>query len=303
MKKLILSSIVLLSLFTGCYMNEIESGKRGIETTWGKITKSDLKPGLHWSLVPGTDLIVMNLRVKKLEMKAGGTNYKDTKDNIYDKPITILTDNGLPINVEMSILYKAKENNLKNLYKNYGPDIIWDNKLVIPAVRDVVREVLGHANIYEMNKNRDKYAKIIIRKLNDKIGKYVDIEQVSIRDIKLPKKIQQAIERKIQMKEEAAKAKFEVLKAQQEAQKAIAIAKGQAEKKKIEVNMYYYQVKKQADAQAYKLMTLAKAKAKSNELISKSLTDRLIKLKTIEKWNGNVPQFDGTGKFNLLIKP
>ena len=283
-------SIPMMFLLTGCYFGQVNSGERGIETKWGKVIKSNLQPGLHWSIVPGTDLVKMNVRVKKLEMKNSEANNKDTKDTIYDNSVTILTDNGLPILVEMTVLYRAKYSMVDSLYKEYGPDIVWDNKLVVPSTRDVSREVLGSANIYQMNKNRDKLAKLIISKLQKKVGNFVDIEQVSIKDIKLPKKIQEAIERKIEMKEEAAKTKFEVLKAKQETQKQIAIAKGQAEKRKIEVDMHYYQVKKAADAESYKLKEIAKAKATANKLIAKSITPELLQLKTIDKWKGTVPK-------------
>ena len=299
---LLLTGLLGLNL-TGCYIGQVNSGERGIETKWGKIEKSNLKPGLHWSLIPGTDLVKMNVRVKKLEMKNSEADEPDTTDTIYDNSVTILTDNGLPILVEMTVLYNAKPDMIGKIYKEYGKDIVWDNKLVVPSVRDVSSEILGHANIYEMNKNRDKYAKMIIAKLQNKIGKYVNIQQVSIKYIKLPKKIQEAIERKIQMKEEAQKAKFEVLKAKQEAQKAIAIAEGQAKKRKIEVDMKYYQVKKSADAESYKLKEVAKAKSEANKMLAKSLTPELLKLKAIEKWQGQVPKVDGNGKSMTLFVP
>lgn len=244
------------------------------------------------NFVPGADLEIINAKSKRLEMKNSLAKNQDTSDVMYDRGITILSKNGLPIPVELTVIYRIKPELASDIYVKYGPDITWDNKLVVPQVRDVAREVMGSADIYELNKQRDKYSKLIIQKLNMKIGKYIVIENVMIKNIGIPQKIKESIEQKMQMKENAEKAKYEVEKAKQEAEKKIAIAKGEAEKIKIA-----------ADAKAYQITAEAKAQAKANEILSKSVTKELVQYQWVQRWNGVVPRVQTGGNDSLLIQP
>ncbi len=83
---------------------------------------------------------------------------------------------------------------------------------------------------------------------------------MQLRGIVLPEKVKEQIERVQIANQEAERAKYEVEKAKFEAQKEAEFAKGQADARIIE----------------------AKGTATANELISKSLTPNLVKLKQIE---------------------
>ena len=283
----IISAIALT--FGGCYFGEVETGEVGVVKKWGEIDPEPLKPGLHINMVPGTSLYVLNVKTKRLEMKNALAGNEDTVDMMYDRSVDILSKNGLPVPIEMTVLYHLRPEMATEVLGKYGKDIVWDNKIVVPQVRDVAREVMGNADIYELNKDRDKYSQRIIQKLNNKIGKYVVVENVMIKKIELPRKIRESIERKMQMKEEAERARYEVERAKQEAEKKIAIAKGEAERRKIE-----------ADAKAYKILKEAEAQAKANLELARSITDTLVKYQWVQKWDGKVPQVqsgDGVGIF------
>jgi len=117
--------------------------------------------------------------------------------------------------------------------------------------------------------------------LNKIPGKPVIFESFQLRDIVLPPRIKAQIERVQIAKQEAVRAKYEVLRAQQEAQKEAAIAQGKANAAKIE-----------AQGKAEAKLIEAQAQAKANKLISGSLTKELLKLKQIEVQN----------KFNEALK-
>jgi len=71
-----------------------------------------------------------------------------------------------------------------------------------------------------------------------------------------------------------------VTKAQNEAQSVIARAKGDATAVKIK-----------ADSEAY-----------ANEIVSKSITDKLLKLEAIKKWNGITPTTIGSENSSFMFK-
>jgi len=277
--KMMLMAIVAVFTMNGCYFTQVDSGESGVQLNWGEAQDSLVTPGLAYSLNPGAELEIFNIKSKRLEMKNALANLEDNKDEMFDGSVTILSKNGLPLPVEMTVIYRVNPTEVVDIYKKYGTDIVWDNKLIVPQVRDVAREVMGSANIYELNTKRNEYSSKIVALLNQKVGTYAFIEQVMIKRIGIPAKIRQSIEQKMQMKEAAEKAKYEVEKARQNAEKKVAIAKGEAEKKKID-----------ADAQAYKIKAEADAMAQANIKISKSITPELVQYKSIEKWNGVMPR-------------
>ncbi|MFW5619286.1 MAG: SPFH domain-containing protein, partial [Campylobacter hyointestinalis] len=102
-------------------------------------------------------------------------------------------------------------------------------------------------------------------------NKPVELLSVQLREIILPPKVKEQIERVQIAKQEAERTKYEVERANQEALKKAALAKGNAEAVKIEAQGKADAVKIEADAQAY-----------ANKEVAKSLDNNLLQLKQIQ---------------------
>jgi len=102
-------------------------------------------------------------------------------------------------------------------------------------------------------------------------GKPVSIESVQLREIVLPSKIKEQIERVQIANQESERVKYEVLRTKQEAEKRAAKAIGDAEANRIEAQGRADAVTIEADAQA-----------KANMLVAKSLTPKLLQLEQIK---------------------
>ena len=259
--------LVIPLLFTGCYMEMIDSGEVGVQINSGVVQDTPIKEGFNFSINPMAELITYNVKAKQLEMS--NTNGKDTDEIIYDIPVAILTKDNLQIPVDMSILYKLKDDYAPYIRKEFGTDTVWDNKVIVPVTRDVVRGVIGKdADVYKLNQNREQYAEDIRNELEQRINaalkkQCVTVEMVSIRDIKLPAQLMDSIMKKNQMEEESRRAELEVKKARAEAEVAVARAEGTA---------------------------------KAQLALSKSITPETIKWKQLEieeqataKWDGKLP--------------
>jgi len=107
------------------------------------------------------------------------------------------------------------------------------------------------------------------------------LQSVQLRDIILPPKVKEQIERVQIAKQEVQKAEQDVQRVKQEALKRAAEAEGIAQKKRIE-----------AQGKADAITIEADAKAKANILISKSLTTKLLQLE----------QMKVQGKFNEALQ-
>jgi regulator of protease activity HflC (stomatin/prohibitin superfamily) len=254
----------------------INSGEVGIKATAGKYDMQPLKPGFHIYIPFVQRITVVDTKVRII-------TYKKTADinlnNRYDEgmkqnpAISVLDKRGLPVGIELTVQYVLKPAGAPQTIATWG--LSWEDKIINPVVRDVVRNVIGNLTAEELPVKRNEIAVLIENGIRDKItllsGKPVTLSSVQLREIVLPEKIKEQIERVQIANQEAERVKYEVLKAQQEAQKKAALAKGEADKKRIEAQGI-------ADAVTIE----AEAQAKANKLISQSLTTNLLKLEQIK---------------------
>lgn len=270
-KKIItLSTIVMLSL-SGCgYITTVDSSEVAVVKTAGVIEPGVLKEGFAISINPMSSLNKFNIKQRKLELSAKSAAVVDTNDVIYDAPIIVLTKERLQIPIDMTIMYSLKPEKAADMLKNFGEDIVWDDKIVVTNIRNITRGVIGDVTIGELISNRDKYEKEILTAMNAITQKYgVTIHQVMVRDIGIPNQIQDSVKQKMIAEQNAEKAKFDVEKAKQDAQVEIERQKGVAE---------------------------------ANKHLTSSLSPQLIEYKRlqmeqmkIEKWNGVNPATLMTG--------
>ena len=281
--------IVAILIFLGILFRPwviINEGEVGILSTTGKFSKEPLTPGMHFYVPLIQKVIIVDTKVHMITYKRNPEvgSMPDRYGTIKVYPaINVLDARGLPIQVELSVSYKLDPRKAAYVLKTYG--LNWEDKIINPIVRDVVRNVIGKYPAEEIPVKRNEIATKIenqIRKALDAIpDRPIIFESFQLRDIVLPENIKRQIERVQIAKQEAVRAQYEVLRAKQEAEKEAAIAQGKANAIKIE-----------AQGKADAKLIEAKAQAKANILISKSLNNELLKLKQIEV----------QGKFNEALK-
>ena len=280
----IILAVVVLLIVAKPY-EIIQSGEVGIKVTAGKFDPIPLEPGIHF-YIPGIQKII------KVDTKVRIINYKSEKDTafgnvnegIIEKPaITVLDARGLPVSIDLTVQYRLNPANAPQTIATWG--LSWEEKLINAVVREVVRNVIGRYKAEELPVKRNEIAALIEQQIRQKIDSFknkpVFLESVQLREINLPPKIKEQIERVQIAKQEAQRMKYEVEKAKQEAQKRAAQAKGEAEAKKI-----------RAQGEAERIMIEAKAKAQANKAIAESITEPLLRLRQIEV----------QGKFNEALK-
>ncbi len=264
----------------------INSGEVGIKKTAGKFDPMPLQPGFHF-FIPGVqDVIVMDTKVRIVNYKSQEqmTNLQANKEGVQNNPaITVLDSRGLPVGIEMTVQYRLKAQSAPQTIANWG--LNWEDKIINPVVRDVVRSVVGSIAAEELPTRRGEISKQIRAELVKNIdaldNQPVSLLSVQLREIILPPKIKDQIERVQIARQEAERAKYEVERAKQEAEKKAALAQGNAEAKKIE-----------AQGQADAITIEARAQSEANKIIAKSLTDDLLHLEQVKV----------QGRFNDALK-
>ena len=281
MKKFYSLVLILTALiFSGC-AERIDSGEAGVKVTLGNVSEEILTEGLHFYMPLMTDINVYNTKSKMIEMS--DEKHTDTNEVIYDSAINILTKDNLSVPVDVTINYKLNKNCVPLIRVNYGLDVTWDNKIVTPKTRDVVRSVIGKdADVYRLNQNREVYTAQIQRTLTSEIDKMlgkegcVEIDSVSIKNIKIPAQLNESILRKQQMEESVKIAELEIQR-----------------------------IKAEAQAEIEKNIGVAKAQ----KILTESISDKMIEWKRLEieqqkinKWNGVTPTHVLNPDTSIIIK-
>jgi len=277
--------LIVLWLFFSTFRT-VESGFVGVKYTLGKIAYEELKPWFHIIAPIINRMELVNVRVKTLNYK----KFTSTVDVVESKSegiknkdqIRVLDKRWLPISIEMTILYRLKIEDVAETIEKYG--YTWDEKLVNPTVRELVRDILWEYEAEHVPEKRQEIASKIKIAIQEKFkDTIVDISDVQLRHVELPTQVQDKILQVQIAKQEVQRQEYELEKARVEAQtiKVQATARADAEIEKAKWT-----------AEAIKLEAVAQAEA--NKEISESLTTQLIQYKYIKWWNGELPKVFGS---------
>jgi len=264
----------------------INSGEVGIKSTAGKFETDPLTPGFHVFVPFLQQVRVVDTKVRSINYTSNAQhNMANVRESgvMNASTITALDKRGLLISIDITVQYRLKPESAPQTIATYG--YAWEEKIINPIVRDVVRAVVGSYKAEELPVKRNEIATQIRAGIEEQVsakaGSPVELTTVNLREIILPPKIVEQIERVQIAKQEGDRVQLEVIRAQQEAEKVAALAKGKADARII-------QAKGQADA----IKIEADAKAYENIEIGKSLTSEMLHLKQIEV----------QGQFNEALK-
>ena len=163
--------------------------------------------------------------------------------------MTVLSKNGLNIEVELSCRYRPHPERIADLHDEIGKDYL--GTIIIPELRSATREIIGKYLPDELYSTKRETIQLeIFERTKDKVEKnYLIIDDILIRGVKLPQTLQDAIERKL--KEEQSSLEYEF---------RLTSERKEAERRLIE----------------------AQAKADANTILTRSLNDMILRDKGIE---------------------
>lgn len=280
----VIVAIVLLFIIAKPFVI-INSGEVGIKVTTGEYDKIPLQPGFHFFIPIIQSVIIVDTKVRTI-------NFSRTEDmgvvgknqGIFrNDAISVMDSRGLAVSIELTVQYMLNPQTAPQTISLYG--LSWEQKIINPVVRDIVRSVVGNYPAEDLPTKRNDIANLISSNIQNEISKLentpVMLSSVQLREIVLPENIRTQIEKVQIARQEAERKRYEVEQARQEAEKSVTLAKGEAD-----VN----RTKAQGAADAITIE--AKAQSNANKIISDSLSNRLLDLRRIET----------QGKFNEALK-
>lgn len=243
-KRTIIWAVVIIFLaVTGyaCFYT-ISSTERGILSTFGEIKTEAIGSGLHFKIPYIQRIDRVSIQTYKIEEKTGA----------YTKDIQ-------SADIQYVLNFDIIPENVPTLYTEVGPS--FQEKIILPIIYGVVKDVIGTFNASEIVENRDNVRTQVEIRLNEQLSnKYFRNISFQIVNIDYDDAFEQAIVAKQVAEQEALKAKNNTIRIQEEAnQKVIA-----------------------AEAEAKAIKVRADALAKNPNLINYEM---------VQKWDGKLPQY------------
>ena len=165
------------------------------------------------------------------------------------------------VNTDIVVNWKVDAAQVNKIYQQIGDQNVVADRIIIPAVNEVVKAATAQKTASEVLARRAELKSDVDTLLSERLKKFnVVLEDVSIVNVSFSPEFNRAIEQK--------------QVAQQEAERALFVTQ-------------------QASAEAQATINRARGEAEANRLKQQSLSNELLELRAIEKWDGKMPQYTG----------
>ncbi len=194
----------------------------------------------------------------------------NTRINEFTTVMSPPTKEGLEVKMDLTVLYHVKPDAAPNIYMNVGMD--YGKKIVINNFMAIVREYTMTYSAIELLGERETIEKNIEDKLREAISAYgIVLDDVLVKDIDMPAQVLQAIEDKAKADQIAKLTKLELQTKREQEDFEI-----ETKEKELKFSIE----KQKSDS----LMMQIEANAIKNyqNIINPSLTDKILKFKSIE---------------------
>lgn len=192
--------------------------------------------------------------------------------------LTTQTKDAQFLNSVLDIKYRVNTSNAYLVFKQFRTLKNMSENLIVPTTQRVLEHVTTQYNVIDIlgEKRNSIYTELEFA-LTEEFAKYgVEFYSISIADMDAGEALEQAITDEAVAKKAVETAEQNLLKAETEAKQKSVQAQAEQDAAKIKAET--------------KLIE-AEAEKKANELLNQSLTDTVLQMEWIEKWNGQMPTY------------
>lgn len=234
--------------------------------------------GSSISIVPaGNKGVQMNMGAVTGTIYNEGINFKipfiqsveiiDTRVQKYESSDNASASKDLQtITSSIAVNFRVDSTKADKLYQNIGTN--YKDTVISPAISECIKAVTSQYTAEQLITKRSEVSEKMKTLLQEKLkDKYILIDSFNITDFQFSEAFNTSIEEKQIAEQNALKAQYDLERIKTEAEQTITEASGEAEAMKIKNNQ---------------------------------VTDNIIKLEFIKKWNGEMPKYYG-GDGNLFL--
>ena len=239
--------VIALGVFSSMF-KQIDAGKVGVKSLYGNVQPDVLESGLH-VINPLLDITIFDAQTQNYTMSA----IHDEGDKEGDDAIRVLSNDGLEVVIDLTVLYRVVPQDAPKILKSIGEN--YTDKIVRPVTRTRIRDNAVYYDAVALySTKREEFQQRIFKSIETDFKKRgLVLEQLLIRNINLPASVKITIESKINAEQEAQKMTFVLQKEKQEAERKRVEAQGIADYQKIissgltDKQLQYEQIKAQKE--------------------------------------------------------
>ncbi len=219
--------IIFIGIFSAMFV-QVNPGKVGVKSLFGKVQSGVLPSGLHL-INPLMDITIFDVQTHNYTMSA----VHDEGDKGGDDAIRVLSNDGLEVVIDLTVLYRIIPEQAPTIYQTIGEN--YNDKIVRPITRTRIRDnAVFYDAISLYSTKRDEFQQRIFKTIEaDFKTRGLVLEQLLIRNINLPASVKATIESKINAEQDAQKMVFVLQKEKQEAERKRVEAQGIADYQRI----------------------------------------------------------------------
>lgn len=278
----IVAFLVLILLFAGC--NRVTPTEVGFKISnsgdYRGIDSLPVVTGYNF-VMPGFSYIVKMPTTQQHVVWAAGANEGDNPD----QEITVSCLGGAGFKMDVGFNYRVNPNSASKIYLKYRTDNL--ARITTTYLRNVVRgamqDLSGTMTVDSILNNLPYYEHAVAQNLTTRLGMegfIVDNFNITKQPIPTDSNLAASINAKIKAKQDAETSKMQLQQSIAEANKMVAVARGDSASKVINAL---------ADAEVIKVKTQ-----------SLSASPQYIDLIKAEKWDGKLPQYIGSNGATLF---
>lgn len=208
----------LIFLFSFCIVT-IPAGHVGVQYSWfGGVLDDEFGEGWHFK-APWISITTYSVRTTE-------------KTDV----IHALSNEGLSINMDATILYRIIPNKANEIHKGIGPN--YEYVVVMPQFRSVVREVVAEYQAIDIyTEKRAILENKVFEDASTRLKeKNIFVESVLFRNVELPQQLKNSIEEKKKAEQDSLRMEYILEKEKKEADRKRIEAQGIADANKIIAN-------------------------------------------------------------------
>ena len=219
---IVVAILIIFSVMFGSILVSVGAGEVGVKfNQFGGVEPDELGEGLH-IVPPWVSVTKYSVRSEVYTMSATPSE----GERVGDDQITALTSEGLTLGMDITVRYRMVPDEASTVHQKLGKT--YAEKIIRPTIKSVIREIVSqHLALEVYGEKRQMVATEMQDELEIALAKDgIIVEEVLLRNVKLPDRVANAIEEKLQADQEAQRMVFVKQREQREAERKIIEANG-----------------------------------------------------------------------------
>lgn len=178
----------------------IDAGEVGVQVFFGKVQERTLKAGINF-VNPFVNIVKYPTRIQEYTMTIAPKQGEPQGDD----SITARTLDGLEVVIDLTVWWLVNPEKVNEVYERVAKNMYYlEYNITRPAIRTVIRDVAARYKMDDMyTEKRKDFTQTITDELRVMLkDKHIVIDNTLVRNIKLPKTVDDAIQNKMKAKQE-----------------------------------------------------------------------------------------------------